>query len=350
VVPTERQTLTSALTSRLAVLKEDYAFVRGAPFEHFFCPFLFLDDDVPLCQGHVLNQALGVGNDIWTVQRKDVDSFFGSRFEADLTKLRYRGALGAHDVLGNRSLRRQLRPRIFAGEREVDFFIPQGDIPDRFTPVHSTGDGLPPVVGLKIHSSELEEALDADGRIEVVVDIRIGSFVSLLKAAHLTQFVLFGYRYVLSPAGHLVGHQLLGKLFQECQGASIQESQRVAENDLDGCVNMVRPLLKTELGLRGTVLDRQVLVAWTASGFPWATIVVVPAGDTLHGVMLPVGDHVQGVATWHDFMTNSNDSIAIKVGRFEPEVQGGLWDLSKETWRIRWPKGASFTDAVSSRP
>jgi hypothetical protein len=338
--------LNAALKSRLESLRADYASVKGAPFEYFFCPFLFRDENVRLCEGHVLNEALGVGKSIWTVQRKDVDSFFGSRFEADLTKLRYRGALGAHDVLSDGSLRRKLRPRIFAGDREIDFFIPQGAMPDGFTTVHSTENSLPPVIGLKIHQSELEEALDADWRIEVALDLRVGSFVSLLKAAHLTQFALFGYRYVLSPAGHLVGHQLLGRLFQECETASIKDAQQYAMKELASCINMVRPLLETELNLRGTVLDRQILVAWSASGFPWATIIIVPAGDTLHGVMLPVGDHVEGIGTWHDFMNNDNESIAIKLGRFDPGVEGGLWQLSKQSWRIQWPKGGSFADAA----
>lgn len=340
--------MTAEFKSRLEALRADYAAVKGLPFEYLYCPFLFQDEDVPLCEGHVLNRIFGVATNIWLPQRRDIDAFFGSRFEADLTKLRYRGDLGAEDVLGDPKLRRKLRPRVLAGNRRIDYFIPQSEIPDKFTAVYSDDDALPPVIGLKIHPRELENAIDADWRIEVELDLRVGSFVSLLKAAHLTQFYLFGYRYVLSPAGHLVGKHLLGRIFEECRTTSRNDAQRFAATELSAAVNMVRPLVKTELDLSGTVLDRQVLVAWGASGFPWATIVIVPAGDTLHGVMLPVGDHVEGVATWHQFMSNENESIAVKLCRFEPELEGGIWELSKASWRIQWPKGAALSTATGS--
>lgn len=284
---------------------------------------------------------------VWTIQRKDVDSFFGSRFEADFTKLRYRDALHEQNVLGSQSLRRELRPRLIVGDREVDFFIPQDEIPERYTVLHSEDDLLPSMIGLKLHPKELEEALEADWCIELEMDLRVSTFVSLLKAAHLTQFLLFGYKYILSPAGHLVGHQLLGKLFEHSKKGSRLEAQEFAKVHLSDCINMVRPLLSTRLGIRGSVLDRQILVAWSASGFPWATIIIVPAGETLHGVMLPVGDHAEGIVTWHDFMNNENGSIVVKLGRFETAVGGGLWKLSKNSWRIDWPKGASFANITS---
>jgi hypothetical protein len=177
--------LSAVLKARLESLGAD---VKGKPFEYFFCPFLFRDENVSPCEGHVLNKALGVGKSIWTVQRKDVDSFFGSRFEADLTKLQYRGALSAHNVLSDGSLRRKLRPRLLASNRKVDFFIPQGAIPNCFHNFTFHRNSLPPVIGLKMRQSELEEALDLTGESRLKLDLRVGSLVSLLKASHLTQF------------------------------------------------------------------------------------------------------------------------------------------------------------------
>lgn len=337
-------TMNFKLRSCLASLKVDYASIVGAPFEHFFCPFLFRDEDVTLCKGHVLNQAFGVGKGKWTVQREDVESFFGSRFESDFTKLRYREALATEDVLGDQRLRRELRPRVYTDEREIDHFIPQGDVPDHFTTLRSTENGLPSELGLKVHPGEVEEAIEADWRIEVELDLRVGSLVSLLKAAHLTKFLLFGYSYVFSPSGELLGQHLLGRLFRQCKTASRRLAQEYAKEELADYVNMVRPLLKTELNLRGTVLDRQVLVAWSASGFPWATIVIVPAGTTLHGVMMPVGDGVEGIKTWYDFMMNDNESITVKLARHVPDIEEAHWQLSKATWRIQWPKGTTLVD------
>ncbi len=334
--------LPTLLTSRLADLKADYTSVKGVPFEHFFCPFLFTDEDVPLCQGHVVNKAFGVAKNIWTVQRRDVDSFFGSHFEADFTRMRYRDSLGVKDVLGDRKLRQQLQPRIFAGDHMIEYFIPEGEVPSHFTALHAVSACLPSLVGLKLDPSELEKVVDVDWRIEINLDLRIGALVSLLKAAYLTQFLLFGYRYVFSPAGHLIGNQILGRLFKQYKDASRSETQEAARVDLEDCVNAVRPILGTDLELRGTMLDRQVLVTWAASGFPWATIIIIPTGDALHGVMLPAGDHVKQITTWLDFMNNDNDSIAVKLAQHEPDRKGGVWRLSKETLRLQWPKPSSL--------
>lgn len=341
----EREVLSKDLEACLTALQADFKAVKGTPFSHFFCPILFRDEKTPLCKGHVLNEAFGIGRSKWTVQREDVDNFFGSRFESEITKVRYRDAIGSQDVLGDRRLRRELNPRLYAGNREINFFIPQGEVPDHFTSMHSSEEGLPPLIGLKMRPSELDEAIDADWYIEVSLDLRVGFFVSLLKAAHLTQFHLLGYRYALSPAGHLVGSQMLGRVFEATKGLSKSGAHELAKRELLGCENMVRPLLGTGLDLRGTVLDRQILVGWSSSGFPWAMIVVVPVGDSLHCIMLPVGDHVEGIATWDSFMKNENESIAVKLGRFDPDTEQGIWLFSKDTWRIQWPKkGATWED------
>ncbi|MCP4601336.1 MAG: hypothetical protein GY847_12565 [Proteobacteria bacterium] len=339
-----RTALSDELTSCLATLQTDFTSVKGAPFDYFFCPILFRDEEAELCKGHILNKAFGIGMGKWTVQREDVDNFFGSRFESEITKVRHRGALGIRDVIGDRRLRQNLRPRVYAGNREIEFFIPQGEVPDHFTVLESSDEGLPPVIGIKVPPSEVEAAIDADWCIEVSLDLRVGFLVSLLKAAHLTEFYLLGYRYALSPAGHLIGAQMLGRVFEVARRMSRSEALGAAKVELADCINMVRPMIRNELDLRGTILDRQVMVAWSSSGFPWAIIIIVPVGDDFHGVMLPVGDHVSGITTWHSFMKNENDWIAVKLARFDREADQGMWKFSKKTWRIHWPKGATWAD------
>ena len=54
----------------------------GEPFHHFYCPVLFLDDEAELCKAHIVN-AVFAGSTRWTVQRKDVDNFYGHVFESD---------------------------------------------------------------------------------------------------------------------------------------------------------------------------------------------------------------------------------------------------------------------------
>jgi len=49
--------MNEALKKKLEELNKDYTSVDGHPFQHFFCPVLFKDEDVPLCKAHVINQA-----------------------------------------------------------------------------------------------------------------------------------------------------------------------------------------------------------------------------------------------------------------------------------------------------
>jgi hypothetical protein len=70
----------------LEALRTDYASVAGVPFQTFFCPVLFRDEDVELCRAHLVNQAFAGASRRWTIQRKDVDEFFGAFFESDFVK------------------------------------------------------------------------------------------------------------------------------------------------------------------------------------------------------------------------------------------------------------------------
>jgi hypothetical protein len=39
----------TAIGQKLNILRSDYQTVVGKPFSHFYCPILFLDEDVDLC-------------------------------------------------------------------------------------------------------------------------------------------------------------------------------------------------------------------------------------------------------------------------------------------------------------
>jgi len=328
------------IRARLDSLRADYESVAGQPFEHFYCPVLFQDDDVAVCKGHLVSQAFGSDLGKWTVQRRDVDNFFGSRFEAEFTTLRYRDALRGGRILKDRKLRKNLEPRVTVDGREVEFYIPRGEIPGKFTAVYAGDDTFPPVVGLKMSPEEVAATLEGEWRVEVSADLRVSSLVSLLRAAHLTAFYLLGYRYALAPGGHFVGRRLLGDLFESARDLTIGEVKEHARSHLETSINMVRPVVRNGFELQGTLRDRSFFVAWSSSGFPWALIVFVPVGETMHSVMLPVGDDVESIATYHSFLSNENESIAVKVARYEPAPRGPAWELSKKSWRVHWPKGA----------
>jgi hypothetical protein len=67
---------------KLELLRKDYKSIRGKPFNYFYCPILFRDENVPLCRGHIVNRAFPNSYRVWTAQRKDVDNFFWTYFEA----------------------------------------------------------------------------------------------------------------------------------------------------------------------------------------------------------------------------------------------------------------------------
>ena len=73
----------AVLKTHVARLNVDYTGVSGSPFYHFFCPILYRDEDTKLCRAHVINAAFRDSDRSCTVQRADVDAFYGSLFEAE---------------------------------------------------------------------------------------------------------------------------------------------------------------------------------------------------------------------------------------------------------------------------
>ena len=72
------RTLNDAMRAGVKRFRKEHEAVEGRPFAHFLCPILFADEDVDLCQAHVVNEAFRGADRAWTVQRADVDSFYGS--------------------------------------------------------------------------------------------------------------------------------------------------------------------------------------------------------------------------------------------------------------------------------
>jgi hypothetical protein len=78
-----------SLIDKLSALRADYETVTGRPFSHFYCPILFRDEPVDLCQAHIA--AFHDSSRAGTVQRADVDNFVGSVFEADFVAMQHEG-------------------------------------------------------------------------------------------------------------------------------------------------------------------------------------------------------------------------------------------------------------------
>ena len=147
-----------------------------------------------LCQAHIINSAFPNSSRVWTIQRKDVDNFYGSGFEADFVAIEYLEERNLGKVLPDKKLSKLLNAQILLEDRPIDFFVAKGKIPSQITPMEFDNGEKVTRFGLKISR---EEMLAAEGKpcdIAVNKDARIPAIVSLIKAAHLTLFQGTEYR------------------------------------------------------------------------------------------------------------------------------------------------------------
>jgi hypothetical protein len=252
---------------KLETLLSDYQEVTGKPFSHFYCPILFRDQDAELCRAHIVNSAFPDSCRKWTVQRADVDSFYGSAFESDFVDIQYKSKHLTEDAIIDQLLSKKLRPKVYIGEKKVEHFIAGGPVPAHFTEVHMKGPDGPVRFGLKIRPDETLST--AKWSIAIEKDVRLAALVSILKAAHLTLFEMLGYRYALSAGGHLLGHDILGEFFLNNKGRSKVEIIANGLSHFREFANMMRPILNPPPDLKGTAADHFVFVCRCDSDAPW---------------------------------------------------------------------------------
>ena len=312
----------------------------GVPFLHFFCPILFNDQDAPLCKAHIVNRFFPSSARAWTVQRKDVDNFYGSIFEADFGAIQYSGEepnLGKTVI--DRKLSQKFAPKIFVDDVPVEFFVAKEKIPKHFTPVVFDSDGQEIQLGLKISPEAMHAATGKKWKIEIEKDVRLAALVSLIKAAHLTLFEILGYRYALSAGGHFVGRQILGEFFLRNHDKRKTDVLKNARPFFREFAHMVRPVESSGIDFRGTINDKQLLVCKRNSTHPWAFIVFLKMSRSLHAVMIPILDQSFTAAKFIRFLQDEDDSIEVALSRFEQDH----WTIDKESAEIRWPKsGVSY--------
>jgi hypothetical protein len=317
---------------KLERLQADYVQVHGRPFVHFFCPVLFRDEDVSLCQAHIVNQAFPGSAKNWTIQREDVDNFYGSAFESDFLAIKYQEGLTPDEVLGNRELSREFRPRILLDGEPISHYLSDGPVPNTFTEVkfsHSSGTVQ---LALKMHPDDTLAATNKDWQIEINRDVRLAALVSLIKAAHLTLFEMLGYRYALSAGGYFVGKDILGQFFLNNCGLSKRKIIENATAHFQEFVHMVRPIQSQVSGLQGTLADRQMFICGNPKS-PWALIVFVKTSQSLHAVLIPMMGTPETAHRFISFIKNGNEQIEAVLCRFENEE----WH-PQQSITLTWPK------------
>ena len=217
------QSMNPELKKRLTQLNDDYKFVAGCPPHVFFCPILYRDEDTELCKAHLVNQSFSDSERAWTVQRKDVDAFYGSLFESEFSLIQEKDRFQVGDnvtgIISNRHLGRHLMPKFTRnGEVVGHYSVQNGHVPDNHSPVTVIGpEGTGVQVALKTPLDTLKDSHNDKWEINIDKDLSLASLVSLLKAAHLILFHLLGYRYALSASGCFIGKTVLGDFFLKAQ-------------------------------------------------------------------------------------------------------------------------------------
>ncbi|MBV8309910.1 MAG: hypothetical protein JO344_05860 [Planctomycetaceae bacterium] len=256
------------LKARLEAHRQDFEQHMGRPFTHFFCPILQVDEDVRLQEGHIVNKAFDQSSRAWVVQRRDVDGFFGSLFEAEFVKLQDMQSTTMADLFLDPKLNRQFRPSILRNDQPVPYTTWQTRLPDAFTPVTLGDDERAMTIGLRISPEELLAAAGDKWELDVSKDVRLPALASLIKTAHLSLFHLLGYRYAAFPAGRFVGYDILGRFFRNNFGTRKQRPKVLANAHAHfrEFVHMIRPVGINRLNFEGSVSDRRMLVCVGASG------------------------------------------------------------------------------------
>jgi len=322
------------LADKLERLRNDYCSIRGQPFAYFFCPILGRDEDVPLCMGHIVNDAFPDSPRGWTVQRRDVDNSYGSHFESEFSHLSKAKRADPIQVITDKSLAKVMRPSIVLDGQTVEYYPATHDIPSEHSRVVFESGGRQVLLGFKIAPDKMREVTDDRWRIEVTKDFRLPALVSLLKSAYLTLFELLGYRYGCGSEGHFMGPQMLGRFFLE--NCNLRNRQLVRDNAREffaQFANMVRPAVAVRPSIGGTLTDGQVWLCGSNPVAAWGMIVFIRTDDYMHAVLMPVLQNGDAAARFDSFLGKDAQRVLVTPARFARDH----WAVSPRSAPIEWP-------------
>ncbi len=283
-----------------------------------------------------MNEAFPNTSRRWTVQRQDVDGFYGAFFESEFVDVLYHEDPSLEKVLADRKRAKRFKPKIFINDKLVDYYrLADKDIPKGYTRLNLQANGQTVELGLKIPPKDVLSLQSSDWSLSVSKDLRLAALVSLIKAGHLTMFDLVGYNYALSASGIFVGRDILGQFFRDNHK---KRKHKIHENGLaffQEFVNIVRPVQTTSLELKGTVTDGLMLICGWEQRLPWAFLIFVRVSTMLNAVLIPILENADAVAKYVGFLQNSEEMLQASFCRFG----GGHWDIDSQVITFNWPKG-----------
>lgn len=327
--------MNSECEARLNALRTDFEEVFGRPFSHFYCPILYRDEDVDLCKAHIINRAFPDVGRQWTVQRADVDNFYGRCFESDFVNIQHLSGAAAGSIV-NKDLPVTFRADILRNGVPIPYyFASSAKTPSDHTNIRLETENGIAELRLKLSPQEVMATNDSDWEIRLEKDLRLPALVSLLKSAHLTLFRMLGYRYALSAGGHFMGKEILGSFFlnnhRHDKAAVLQNAARhFAEFS-----SMVRPVSADNHEVPATTENNECYLCETSSGVRWAFMAFIRTTDATHAVVVPIFEHQDGVSRFMTFMRTNGAELEARHCLFEDQV----FKVSPRTRRFCWPIG-----------
>ena len=131
-------------------------------------------------------------------------------------------------MLDDPKLRRALPVEVRLREKIIECYEPKGHMHPSHQLVELR-DGGKTAFKLALKISEAEQPLSGSMQLVVNRDFLPETVATLLKMAHLTQFVAFGYRYVYGAAGLMLS-EILRTFFIENQNRPRHEKVAAATN------------------------------------------------------------------------------------------------------------------------
>ena len=324
--------------NRLAHLNADYSSVFASPFRHFFCPILYRDEKTELCQAHVINKSFRNSDRSWTIQRADVDSFYGSLFESEFLAIQEKERQ-VDEIIADKDLARQLKPKFVLDGEVVEFYHSRGDMPPTHSQVTLFTQNENIQLALKRPPEAILNTQNENWEIRIDKNINLPALVSLLKAAHLTLFHLLGYRYVQSNSGYFLGKIVLGDFFLKAQKMERGDTLGLARTHFRQFVNMVRPVLTKPCPFKGTLTD-QWLCSLMNGDRPWAWLVFVRTEIHVNAVLVPIMDDEENIMCFFDFLKKPSSRINVRLARWK----GDGWEIFSKSETHVWLE-ALYRDA-----
>ena len=344
---------TTLLGTDIERLRANYSSVRGEPFEHFYCPILHVDEDVPLSDGHIVPKSLGGTAKV--LQRRDVDNGFGSFFEAEVK-----------DAIDHGFGERDLLQKILSGypkdAKELRRFKLHVKLHSNAEPVDVQARNVDGETQFFVKRDDLggaEGHLKAEFGIEL--DARSSMLATALRTSHLCWFRRCGYGYVFSNEGIFVAWALerfYRNFVEPRYGSSKTESgslmsDRVKREVDEYCfqfANIIRSWLHEsddashEELQRGT-LDSGWFIALRDGDDVYGRISIVKLGSHYIAVMTPIITDSRG---WALFDLAVNLKLEYSLARHNAEQ--GVLEFGRLAARqpLIWPSAKEET--ISSPP